>query len=1307
MLCLLAVRKEIRRDEVVDLLWRGVEEDKARNAFRQALHRLRSAIGDDVLPQDRERLRLIPGPSLSIDLDRFESAVNAGRLSEAIDVAVGDFLEDATLGEPPFDMWVEQERARLRTRVGRVLTDATSQASAGGRWAEAAAWSRRLMSVVPFDASSAQVAATTLVAAGRRHEARDLLKQFAATLESELGLGLPTDLQTLLARLDRQGGSSDPTATRATRHQPIALPFVGREGELSQLVSLCRATAEESGGFALVKGQAGIGKTRLLTELASHIKSLGRVTVLHGREHVAGIQLPYAVFAEALRPLTRAPGVAGASRHLLAEAARLLPELRDEMELPAVADVDDDAARLRFFEGVAALIDAAAFERTIIMLIDDAHLIGPSTLEMLAYLCARLSRSAVMFIVAVNPEQAPATVLARLESIARLDSQTHPGRTISLSIGPLSSAAAHESVAQATATLSLDDGIAEMLVARAEGDPSRLADFVRRLARGEKLPTAPISFRELSLDRISRLSSSQRRLLFVIALIARPVTTAEAGAAAHLPPAAIDDSIDALAGEALVSTTADGLIVIEAETARTALDVAGPSTRAFLAGWIADELSSRSWPAAELARFFAAAGQLRPAFEHSRRASFDALAVGAVPEATHHLQAARSFATSPADAASIESLLTAIGSGNRQIRPAESVSPGPRSDGSPFVSATSPAPAGLASVFPNWRVLLGAAVATLIVSSLVLADRASEVNAGPMVGAGDTLWLSEDESQRFVRFATGDLSKGFALSSRRLAGPSIPAWIDSLPRQWANPIAAPHGQRVVVERVSPAGSDLFSVDADRRDTIPLLVGVGDARGLGWSPDGRWVLASLSPKDGSNEARLFALRDNGSSIERRVLEESPQRSVTEAAWSPDGTRIAWVARVGADRQMEVFVSDADGAKVRNVSSDPADDRHIAWSPDGRLLAFTSNRDGNSELYALSFAESRLWRLTFDPAQDDAGAFSSDSRMIAFESTRGGAVGVYIMPALGGRVMRVGSAPTLSVVQWRRGPRRYVDRVRVEQGLTVQPGDTATFRLTARDQFDEPMLARSVGWTVLDSTIVRPVTANSENDVFRLVAVRDGLARIVGNAGRWRYDTAFVRVGDATVPIVSAADGARAWRPLGIPTPTILDSVVVLRADREWDSGLLSRAALPLLPSLALTTRLELPLGAAADPATVVSVALVAVEDTSAIDAVAPQFLRYASFAWNAEVSRFVYAVGREVFTEPVGAWLRSPFTVTLVVEQDSTMTFTVNGQRRWRSSIRAIGSGQGSRVQAWISGRATGDHVRVFRTSVYLSEVKAR
>lgn len=1298
LLALLAIRREIRRDEVVDLLWRGVEEHKARNAFRQALHRLRGAVGDDVLPQDRERLRLVPADRLSIDLDRFEANVAAGRLTAALEDCAGDFLETTTLGEPPFDMWVEQERARFRTRIARVLTDAAAAAAAEGRWAEAVSRTHRLMDVAPYETASAHLAATTLISAGRRHEAREFLKKFAATLDAELGLPLPPELLALLTRLERQPAANEDTSAHAkSPGRDRQLPFVGREGELSQLVTLCRTTAEELGGFALVKGDAGTGKSRLLAELIANMKSLGRVTVLQGREHVAGIQLPYAVFAEALRPLVRAPGVVGASRHLLAEAARLLPDLRDEIDLPAVSDVEDEAGRLRFFEGIAAFVDAAAFERPIVLVVDDVHLAGPSTLELLSYLCARLSRSAVTFVFALRPAEAPASMLARLEAIAKPDSQTHAGRALALDLKDIDAESARAAVAVALKGMGVGSSTLEQVVVRGDGVPARLTDLVRRVLRGEPVTSAPVTIREIIVDRVATLTSVQRRLLFVIALIGRPTSRSEAGAAAHLPDAAVGEALDTLIAEALVEVNERGFIEIGDAALRTALDLAGPSTRAFLSGWIADELSAQSAAPADLARFYSAAGQPKAAFEQSRLAAFAALAVGAVPEATHHLQNARTFAQSPADLAAIESLLTAVGAGKRQIPTEKAKVPPSQAAETPYAPERT---GRIETLFPNWRLLLGAAVATLTISAVVLADRSIATPGVSALGNQDTLLVSEDDDGRVIRFVTGNLRDGFVAARQRTTLQRSPAWIDSLRRPGERPLVAPRGQRVAVERTTPAGSDLVIVSADRRDTIPILVGMGDARALGWSPDGRWLLASLARGAGSFDAELLAFGDDAGRLVRRPIDTTPGRSVMEAAWSPDGARIAWVARVGAERQLEVFVSRADGSNARNVSRHPADDQHIAWAPSGDLLAFTSTRDGNAELYAASFLESRLWRLTFDPAQDDAPSFSNDGRLIAFESTRGGAAGVFVMPALGGDARLIESRVPLTVVRWAGQEPRYVDRVLIEQSPASQGGDTVVLRLTALDQFDESLSPQAVEWLVLDSAIAHAATS-AGNDM-RLVGRRPGLVRVAGTVGRWRHDTTFVRIGDQPVPLLESESSVlRRWRAIGAPVPIASgDQRILLRSDREWDSGILSRSTVPLLPGFVFESALELPLRGARDPATTVSVALVAPEDSSTIDPAAPQFLRYASFSWSADARRYAYAVGREVFTEPAGDSGQALLNLRLRVERDSTVSFAVDGRERWRSTLRVLGR-QGSRAHIWISGRATGSDVHVGGVRAFL------
>ncbi|MEX2179711.1 MAG: AAA family ATPase [Gemmatimonadaceae bacterium] len=1311
LLCFLSIRHEAPREEVVDLLWRDTDPAKARNTFRQALHRLRGALGEDLLPPDREWVRLVPSAELWIDNAQFEAAAIAGRLDEALELYSGEYLERSELGEPAFDSWADQERARFRARARQLLHDGVARAADAGNWPDAIARSNRLLGVAPFDAQAAELAATTLVSAGRGIEARELLQQFGQRLDAELGIPLPPELQALGARLQRQ--IAERPAAAGSTGSPDLLAFAGREAELSQLLALWRGTGEDSGAFALIEGDPGTGKSRLTRELASHARTLGRALVLTGRERPAGAQLPLGVFAEALRPLVRAPGIAGASRHLLAEAARLLPDLRDSFDLPAVSDVEDEAARLRFFEGIAALIDAAAYEQRIMLVVEDAHSIAPSSLDLLFYLSARLAGSAVMFVVTARASQAGAALLARLRALALPTDNSappHGDRARRLTLAPLSLEASLSAVRPALTAAGVAERIADRVARRAEGIPASLAELARRAMSGDELGELPVPMRDLIADRLQRLSSAQRRLLLVIAMIGRPVHRDSAAAAAHVSSIAAAELVGTLEREGLVEVLSDGIVATDLAS-DVVLASAEQATRAFLGGWIAEAFTREPHAApAELARFHALAGNPREAFDSARKAAFHALAFGALPEGLQFLRTARAFAQAPGEREEIESYLTAIGAGQRRIAtPASSTA---AANGAAAVPASSepthveaappgPIPTRWERALPHWRFLLGAAVATLVISAVTLAPR-SDLTRAATTSATDTLVVADGDGGRTLRLVTGDLRAGFTLSARAAPAPSRPVWLDSLSRPWGNGVAAPNAQYVAASRVTAEGTRLYVITADRRDTLPILPTFADAVGAGWSPDSRWLLAigSHALPSGGYTTGLYAHHIAGNIV--APIDTAQRHTVTEAAWSPDGSRIAWVALAGSDRQSEVFVSFSDGSGMENVSRHPSDDQHIAWSGDGELLAFTSMRDGNAELYAYGVRDNRLWRLTRDPAQDDRAAFAPNGRLIGFESTRGGVAGVYVMPRLGGDAVRIGGA-NLSLVHWRGGQARYLDRVRVHvQGGGVSGiGDSAMLTLVALDQLDDSIGAHAVRWVAMDTSLSILAPAVDSTATRRtLIARRSGLAQIVANVGRWRSDTAFVRIGSEPVPLTSfnGRDVTPRWHALGEPRPWAGSvsgrSALSLGADRESDSGVLSRSAFPLLPSLELSASLALPGESGGDAATSVNVALVAPETEETIDAIAPQFLRHASFTWTADPRRFVYSVGREVHTEPAPG-VGASVDVRLFIEADSTVTFFVDGQRRWRSTLRIITPSHAAKVQAWIGGRATGDRAWVF------------
>ena len=125
---------------------------------------------------------------------------------------------------------------------------------------------------------------------------------------------------------------------------------------------------------------------------------------------------------------------------------------------------------------------------------------------------------------------------------------------------------------------------------------------------------------------------------------------------------------------------------------------------------------------------------------------------------------------------------------------------------------------------------------------------------------------------------------------------------------------------------------------------------------------------------------------------------------DPAWSPDGRTIAFVrwrpGRPIGSIAEAIYVVKADGSGLRNLTPKPVGAYAApAWSPDGRKLAFVSDRDGNSEVYVMNADGSGQRSLTRNPAYDADPAWSPDGRKIAFVSNRDGSYGVYVMNADG--------------------------------------------------------------------------------------------------------------------------------------------------------------------------------------------------------------------------------------------------------------------------------------------------------------------
>ena len=177
---------------------------------------------------------------------------------------------------------------------------------------------------------------------------------------------------------------------------------------------------------ALVAGEPGIGKTRLVTEFCRAAHAEG-ATVLLGRCY-EDAPVPYQPFVEALRQYLAAGGEAAPSRRTGRRSAKLLPELG---ELPDDGrQRDPEVERYRLFDAVASLLSAAAGRSGLILALDDLHWADAPTLLLLGTWCARRSTLPLLVVgtyreTEVEQGASPRGGACRAPSRARRRARTH------------------------------------------------------------------------------------------------------------------------------------------------------------------------------------------------------------------------------------------------------------------------------------------------------------------------------------------------------------------------------------------------------------------------------------------------------------------------------------------------------------------------------------------------------------------------------------------------------------------------------------------------------------------------------------------------------------------------------------------------------------------------------------------------------------------------------------------------------------------------------------------------------------------
>ena len=183
--------------------------------------------------------------------------------------------------------------------------------------------------------------------------------------------------------------------------------FVGRKPELARIASLLARSAAGQGGLASIVGEAGIGKTRVLTETAVLAESRG-FRVVWSQVIEDSVAAPFLPWRLALREFALHDDPAVLASTLgsgVTDVADIVPELRDRLGLPAVArTAEAGAARFQLFDSVSRFLLASARRQPIVLLLDNAHLADRSSLQLLQYYCRQIVQSPTLVLVSYRPD---------------------------------------------------------------------------------------------------------------------------------------------------------------------------------------------------------------------------------------------------------------------------------------------------------------------------------------------------------------------------------------------------------------------------------------------------------------------------------------------------------------------------------------------------------------------------------------------------------------------------------------------------------------------------------------------------------------------------------------------------------------------------------------------------------------------------------------------------------------------------------------------------------------------------------------
>lgn len=530
------------RQRMAFLLWPDSNDKQARANLRNLLHLLRNALpeAEHFLTVDAQTIQWNPESNYTLDVAEFEESVLKAReaeqqddplqqkeaLTQAIDSYNGPLLPSC------YTEWIEEPRERLRGSYSRALEELVGLLEARREYEIAIRHARKWIREDPYKEMAWRQLMQLYAKKGARADALNVYQECRQLLREELDINpAPETRQIYKQLLNSYTIHTGDQAPEPTLLVDEDWPLVGRVREWESIKTCWKSTLSGNTQFMLMKGDAGIGKSRLGLEFTGSLRRQG-YAVAYSRCYEVPESLSYGPIVDWLQD----PAVKHRIRALdplwLTELVRLLPELLvDHPDLKHPGPVGDSLQQRQLLEAVSRGLTAGS--TPMLLFLDDLQWCDRKTLEWISYVLHSHPSQHLMILGSCRPAEAESN--RPLEKL--MDDLRHLRQLREVSLGVLSERETMK-LASLVAPKKIEGEPSRRLYQETEGHPLFIVEMVRagygdseQVPAGEESelsfgspPAAknlPRKITEFISHRFKRLSRPAEKLMGLAAVIGR------------------------------------------------------------------------------------------------------------------------------------------------------------------------------------------------------------------------------------------------------------------------------------------------------------------------------------------------------------------------------------------------------------------------------------------------------------------------------------------------------------------------------------------------------------------------------------------------------------------------------------------------------------------------------------------------------------------------------------------------------------------------------------------------------------------